>query len=240
MNRLDKELHLRKMTKSRTAAAELISSGKVAVNGVVCVKLSQEVTPDDEINIIGEALPLKYVSRGGLKLEHALRTFDIDLSGKLCLDVGASTGGFTDCMLKHGAHSVYAVDVGTSQLAAELRQDERVISMENCDIRTAKFPVKFDFTAVDVSFISLKLILPFIKNEAVVLIKPQFELGKRHKGVITDKKVQAQIAADITAFAKETGFEVKGITDSPAMSKAGSGEKNREFLMWVTKKEVCS
>jgi len=228
MLRLDKELHLRQHfnLKSRTAAADLISEGKVSVNGVICTKPSFLVSEDDLIEIVGEQL--KYVSRGGLKLEHALDVFGIDLYGKVCLDVGASTGGFTDCMLQRRASRVYAVDVGSNQLDEKLKQDERVISMENCDIRTAKFAEKIDFTAVDVSFISLKLILPVLpKSNAVVLIKPQFELGKKHKGVITAQKVHEKIVADIAEFAVGAGFSHPQITESPIIGKSG----NKEFLM---------
>jgi 23S rRNA (cytidine1920-2'-O)/16S rRNA (cytidine1409-2'-O)-methyltransferase len=222
MNRLDKELHTRGLVKSRTAAADLITDGKVAINGVVCVKSSREVSDGDLIEIVGE-LP-KYVSRGGLKLEHALDTFGIDLTGKICLDVGASTGGFTDCMLQRGASRVYAVDVGTNQLAPILRDDNRVVSIERCDIRGTTIIPFVNFTAVDVSFISLKLVLPYLCGETVALIKPQFEYGIKHKGVITDNKVQDNIVDDITK-----SFNAKGVIESPILGKGG----NKEFLMWT-------
>jgi 23S rRNA (cytidine1920-2'-O)/16S rRNA (cytidine1409-2'-O)-methyltransferase len=232
--RVDKELHLRGFAKSRTAASELIAQGKVAVNGTIPVKSSQLVSPDDVITLTGGAL--RYVSRGGLKLEHALGVFGLDITEAVCLDVGASTGGFTDCMLQHGAKRVYAVDVGTSQLAASLWENERVVSMEQCDIRTAEIAEKIGFCTVDVSFISVKLILPELKrflqpetSSAVLLIKPQFELGRKHKGVITDRKVQDKIVADVADFAENTGFRVKDVVDSPILGKSG----NREFLMWV-------
>ena len=221
MIRLDKELHLMSLVKSRTAAADLIAEGKVTVNGVICNKPSHLVGENDTVEIVGEML--KYVSRGGLKLQHALDVFGIDLTGKVCLDVGASTGGFTDCMLQSGAVKVYAVDVGSNQLDDKLKQDSRVVSMENCDIRNMEIP-KVDFTAVDVSFISLKLILPVLSGEIISLIKPQFELGKKHKGVITDSKLQDKIVKDITQFAN-----AKNVIESPIIGKSG----NKEFLMLI-------
>jgi 23S rRNA (cytidine1920-2'-O)/16S rRNA (cytidine1409-2'-O)-methyltransferase len=224
MRRLDKELHIRQLVKSRTAAVELIKNNSVTVNGVICNKTSQTVSPEDSLVIIGEQL--RYVSRGGLKLEQALNEFKIDLSGKVCLDVGASTGGFTDCMLQHGASRVYAVDVGTSQLDPTLRGDSRVVCMENCDIRKIEIP-PVQFTAVDVSFISLKLILPCLSGKAgtiVALIKPQFELGKKHKGVIRDAKLQQKIVDDIAGFAGSDR-----IIESPIVGGCG----NREYLMGI-------
>jgi 23S rRNA (cytidine1920-2'-O)/16S rRNA (cytidine1409-2'-O)-methyltransferase len=228
LNRLDKELHIRGLTKSRTASSDLILEGKVTVNGKVSVKPSQPIGEDDKLEIIGEQL--RYVSRGGLKLEHALSSFEIDLTGKVCLDVGASTGGFTDCMLFHGASRVYAVDVGSNQLHSKLKQDERVISMEQCDIREAllesRLPEKIDFIGVDVSFISVKLVLPVLpeSSDVVALIKPQFEVMKRHKGVITDKKLQDKTVKDIVEFSGG-----KKVIESPILGKSG----NREFLMLI-------
>ncbi|MCL2071674.1 MAG: TlyA family RNA methyltransferase [Oscillospiraceae bacterium] len=235
MCRLDKELHSKGFAKSRTVAAELIAEGKVTVNGRVCSKPSYPVEANDLIEVSGGAAVLKYVSRGGLKLEHSLKVFDIELDELVCLDVGASTGGFTDCMLQNNAKRVYAVDVGTSQLDVSLRENERVVSMEQCDIRNAVLPEKADFIGVDVSFISLKHIIPhlgrFLKNggKSVMLIKPQFESGKRHKGLISDKKVRDKIADDISLFAEKCGFNVKGLIESPVTGKSG----NREFLMYA-------
>ncbi|MDR0197113.1 MAG: TlyA family RNA methyltransferase [Oscillospiraceae bacterium] len=235
MNRLDKFLAERSLAKSRSAAAELIANNSVAVNGVICKKPSRCVGENDIIEIVGERP--RYVSRGGLKLRHALEAFGIDLNGLICLDVGASTGGFTDCMLQEGAKRVYAVDVGTGQLDSSLRADERVVSLERLDIRKADrsvIPAEIDFAAVDVSFISLKLVLPelkrFLKNRgsAAVLIKPQFELGKKRKNAV-DKAQREKIAADTAAFSKTLGFAVSGVIDSPV--PGGSG--NREFLMRV-------
>jgi 23S rRNA (cytidine1920-2'-O)/16S rRNA (cytidine1409-2'-O)-methyltransferase len=227
MNRLDKELHLRGLAKSRSSAAELIANGSVIVNGAVCAKAAQSVSEGDVIEVTESP---KYVSRGGLKLEHALAAFGIGgrLRGKVCLDVGASTGGFTDCMLQHGAGKVYAIDVGTNQLDARLREDARVVSIERCDIRGAAIPAEVAFTAVDVSFISVKLILPELKSDAIVLIKPQFEYGIRHKGVITDSKIRERIVDDVRICA-EKRFKVEGIIESPIRGKGG----NQEFLMWV-------
>ena len=248
--RLDKELHKRALAKSRTAAAELIANSAVLVNGTVCNKPAQIIGDDDVIEICDSSLPetLRYVSRGGLKLEHALNTFEIALDGKVCLDVGASTGGFTDCMLKRRALRVYAVDVGTSQLDASLRNNHRVVSHEQCDIRNFTPPENIDFIAADVSFISLKLILPSIAaffhscsyscyyRNAILLIKPQFELEKKHKGVVTDKKTAEKITASIADFAEGLGFQVKGLLESPVLGKSG----NREFLMWVGYKQEWS
>jgi 23S rRNA (cytidine1920-2'-O)/16S rRNA (cytidine1409-2'-O)-methyltransferase len=234
MNRLDKELHERKLVKSRSAAAELIAKGKVIVNGEVCDKPAQKIGYDDLIEVSEQ---LRYVSRGGLKLEHVMfRVRDSEITGQVCLDVGASTGGFTDCLLQHGARRVYAVDVGTYQLDERLRKDKRVISMENCDLRTLdKLPELVDIAVVDVSFISLKLILPELKRflkplgGAWLLIKPQFELGKKHKGVITDRKVQDRIVTEIRAFAESIGYRYTTVEESPILGKEG----NREFFMWV-------
>jgi 23S rRNA (cytidine1920-2'-O)/16S rRNA (cytidine1409-2'-O)-methyltransferase len=228
MIRLDKQLHLQGFAKSRTQAAELIKNNSVTVNGTLCSRCSLMVSQGDVIAVVADKQ--RYVSRGGIKLEYALDCFGFDLTGLVCLDAGASTGGFTDCMLQHSARKVYAVDVGTSQLDPVLRGDKRVISIENCDIRDFVPPERIDFVSVDVSFISLKLILAYIKTNAVVLIKPQFELGKKHslkKGVITDTKLQDSIVRDITEFARNLGFMVKDVVESPI--KGGSG--NREFLM---------
>ncbi|MCL1867187.1 MAG: TlyA family RNA methyltransferase [Oscillospiraceae bacterium] len=234
MIRLDKELHSRGLAKSRTAAADLVADGKVAVNGDIVRKSAFLVDCSDLIEIVGE-VP-KYVSRGGLKLEHALTHFGLSLHGLVCLDVGASTGGFTDCMLQNGAGLIYAVDVGVMQLDSSLRSDTRVVCMEKCDIRTlesGKIP-KTDFCTVDVSFISLKLILPHLKDlikdgsGVVALIKPQFELGKKHSGVVTDQKVRDKVVREVADFAEESGFEVVGITESPVLGKSG----NMEFLMY--------
>lgn len=236
--RLDVFLSENGMCKSRTAAQELIKSGGVTVNGAVCTKPSLEIGQQDKAEITGEQL--RYAGRGGLKLEAALAQFGLDISGCECIDIGASTGGFTDCMLQHGAARVYAVDVGTDQLADFLRTDRRVISMEKTDIRTAELP-QADFIGTDVSFISLKLILPHIfrllKNggRAAVLIKPQFEAGRQNlnkKGIVRDERVRLRIRDEIAAFAENCGFTVAGMIQSPITG----GDGNTEYLMCLEKR----
>lgn len=231
--RLDVYLSENKLCKSRTAAQELIKSGGVSVNASVCTKPSAEVTAEDKIEITAQQL--KYAGRGGLKLEAAIEYFRLNLTGKVCIDIGSSTGGFTDCMLQSGAVKVYAVDVGTNQLADFLRNDSRVISMEQTDIRTAQLP-KADFIGTDVSFISLKLIIPHIKRLlkdggcAVALIKPQFEAGRQKlskKGIVRDEKLRLKICEDISEFARSCGFSVGGIRQSPV----AGGDGNTEYLM---------
>lgn len=227
----------RGLVKSRTLAQNLIKEGNVHINGRICTKASEVVEDSDDIEITGE-MP-KYVSRGGLKLEKAVSLWEIDLEGAVCLDVGASTGGFTDCMLQKRAKRVYAVDVGTSQLDPKLKDDSRVISLEQTDIRKAVIPEKADFISIDVSFISLKLILPYIKNlwsekgRCVALIKPQFEAGKKYlgkNGVIRDKKLQQSIVEDIKQFCITSGFTVIGTTESAITG----GDGNREFLIYLS------
>lgn len=239
MSRLDTELVNRSLTKSRTLAQSLIKDGKVYVNGNGVQKPSFEVTAADEITIKGD-LP-KYVGRGGIKLEKALTDFNIMLGGCICIDAGASTGGFTDCMLQNGARLVYAVDVGSSQLDEKLRTDKRVISLENLDIRNAagQIPKKADFITVDVSFISLKLVLPTIQKllktngNAVALIKPQFEVGKsglgKH-GVVKDETLRNQAVEEIKRFAADLGFTVNGVITSPITG----GEGNIEYLIYLS------
>ena len=200
--RLDVYLSDTNIVKSRSLAATLIKQGSVEVNGRICSKPSFTVNDDDTVKIIGE-LP-KYVGRGGLKLEKALSHYRLHLDGAVCIDIGASTGGFTDCMLKNGAEKVYSVDVGTDQLDEKLRNDSRVISMEKTDIRNCVGILpQVDFISIDVSFISLKLVLPtafaLLKDggECVALIKPQFEAGKAHlskNGIVRDIKVQKRSA----------------------------------------------
>lgn len=235
--RLDVYLTENGMCKSRTAAQSLIKSGGVSVNGRACAKPSQEVTEADSVEITAEQL--RYAGRGGLKLEAALEQFRLDITGAECIDIGSSTGGFTDCMLQHGAAKVYAVDVGRDQLVDFLRNDPRVISMEQTDIRTAELP-QVDFIGTDVSFISLKLILPHIYRllksggRAAVLIKPQFEAGRANlskKGVVRDERVRLRIRDEIAEFAKGCGFTVAGM----ALSPITGGDGNVEFLMCLEK-----
>ena len=241
--RLDVYLSEKNLTKSRAAAAALIKAGAVSVNGKIVEKSAFEVGENDDVQIVGETL--KYVGRGGLKLEKALEIAKIDLSGKTCLDIGASTGGFTDCMLQNGAKMVYAVDVGTNQLDEKLRSDARVVSLENTDIRDFFLNSDVDFIGADVSFISLKLILPHIfrllktDGTAVVLVKPQFEAGTSSvgrkalskKGVVTDEKARLKIVGEVKDFAQQCGFAVILTEESPITG--GSG--NVEYLMILEK-----
>ena len=186
---------------------------------------------------------LKYVSRGGLKLEKAMESFPIDLKGKLCMDIGASTGGFTDCMLQNGALKVYSIDVGYGQLAWKLRSDDRVVNMERTNFRYVtheQIPEEIDFASVDVSFISLKLILPVMYNllkengESVCLIKPQFEAGRENvgkKGVVRDPSVHENVIKTIAEFANTQNFDVLGLEHSPVKGPEG----NIEYLMYIRK-----
>lgn len=236
--RLDQYLAEKGLCKSRTAAQSLIKSGGVSVNGAPCTKPACDVSEQDEVIVTGEQL--KYVGRGGLKLEGAVNAFELQLSGFACLDIGSSTGGFTDCMLQNGAAKVYAVDVGTDQLDPKLRADSRVVVMEQTDIRTAQLPEQVDFVGTDVSFISLKQVIPHInrllKNggRAVALIKPQFEAGRQalnKKGIVKDEKIRRRVVEDITQFAEQCGFSLLGVTDSPVQG----GDGNTEYLMYIEK-----
>lgn len=238
MGRLDAEMVSRRIVKSRNVAQQLIKEEKVFVNDRMISKPSFSVNDDDNIVIKGE-LP-KYVGRGGLKLEKALSEFNIDLSDKLCIDIGASTGGFTDCMLQNGARLVYAVDVGKDQLDERLRTDKRVISLENTDVREAAEKISdiADFISVDVSFISLKLVLPEVKTllkqrgQAVALIKPQFEVGKsglgKH-GIVKSDMLRSKAVNEIKDFAEQIGFAVSEIIQSPITG----GDGNIEYLIYL-------
>lgn len=239
MNRLDFEMAARRIVKSRTLAQQLIKEGSVAVNGNIVSKPSFYVSAEDEIEIIGE-LP-RYVGRGGLKLEKAVDLFKIRLKDLTCIDVGASTGGFTDCMLQNGAKLVYAVDVGQDQLDESLKNDSRVISLENLDVRQAASYIneKADFVSVDVSFISLKQVLPAVKElvktggKVIALIKPQFEVGKSgvgKRGIVKDSKLRNKAVEEIQSFASAVGFKVNGLTESPI--KGGDG--NIEYLIYLS------
>ncbi len=235
--RLDVYLSDNNIVKSRSLAATLIKQGSVEVNGRICTKLSFTVGDGDNVKIIGE-LP-KYVGRGGLKLEKALAHYRLHLDGTVCIDIGASTGGFTDCMLQNGAAKVYSVDVGTDQLDEKLRNDSRVISMEKTDIRNCVGTLpQVDFISIDVSFISLKLVLPsafaLLKDggECVALIKPQFEAGKAHlskNGIVRDTKVHKKVCDDIAEFASAVGFERSEIIPSPITG----GDGNTEYLIYL-------
>jgi len=228
---------------SRQKAQTTIMSGLVYVNGQKSDKPGTPVANDAAIEVRGNAL--KYVSRGGLKLEKAMATFPIDLNGAVCGDIGASTGGFTDCMLQNGASKVYSVDVGYGQLAWKLREDPRVVCMERTNARYLtheQIPDELDFASVDVSFISLKLILPplcgVLKDGGHVacLVKPQFEAGKEKvgkKGVVRDPTVHLEVLENFLNHAKESGFTVLGLTYSPIRGPEG----NIEYLGFIEKGE---
>jgi 23S rRNA (cytidine1920-2'-O)/16S rRNA (cytidine1409-2'-O)-methyltransferase len=208
---------------------------RVLVNGQFVDKAGANVGADDEVRVAELEHP--WVGRGGMKLAHALERFGIDVTGKVCADIGASTGGFTDVMLKSGAVKVYAIDVGYGQLDVSLRNDPRVVNREKVNARYLQpenFDEPIDFASIDVSFISLKLILPavakFLRGEVVALIKPQFEVGRHEvgKGGIVRDDAKRQVAVDsVVAFAREVGFEVKGLIESPVKGAEG----NTEFLM---------
>lgn len=227
----------RHLAESRARARALIMAGSVSVDGRVETKPGSMVRADAEI-IVREGLP--YVSRGGLKLAHALDRFGIEVAGRVCLDVGASTGGFTDVLLQRGARRVYAVDVGYGQLHWRLRNDPRVVVMERTNIRTLeRLPEPIDLASIDVSFISLKLVLPPTRRLlaergiVVALVKPQFEAGRKQVGkggVVRDREVHRQVLEQIAAFAHGLGFSIIGVTASPILGPAG----NREFLMGLS------
>ncbi|MCR5112290.1 MAG: TlyA family RNA methyltransferase [Ruminococcus sp.] len=241
MARLDSELVARGIARSRERAKEMIAAGNVTVNGMTAKKASDNVNENDDIRSCEQE---KYVGRGALKLEKAAEEFGLDLRGKVCLDIGASTGGFTDLMLKSGASHVFAVDVGHGQLAEALCRDERVTNMEGTDIRniTAEdIGGQVDLICVDVSFISLTKILPKVHEllkdgaSASVLIKPQFEAGKHDigkRGIVKDRKVHIRVLGEIDSFASSIGFICEKYTFSPV--KGGSG--NIEYLVKLCKK----
>lgn len=241
--RLDVAVFERGFAPSREKAKAIIMAGQVYVNNQKSDKAGTEIKVDDVIEVRGKTL--KYVSRGGLKLEKAMQEFPISLENKICMDVGASTGGFTDCMLQNGAVKVYSVDVGYGQLAWKLRTDERVINLERTNFRYVtdkEIPDKIDFSSVDVSFISLKHILPVLNNllsehgQAVCLIKPQFEAGKEKvgkKGVVRDLSVHLEVVERIINLAIECGFSVKGLQFSPIKGPEG----NIEYLIYLEKSE---
>ncbi len=243
--RLDVYLTEKGLVKSRERAKELIRAGQVTVDGKSAAKPSYDVSGDCNVQIVGEQL--KYVGRGGLKLEKALSEFGISLMGRVCLDIGASTGGFTDCMLQSGAAFVYAVDVGHGQLDEKLNADERVLNMEKTNILELfpeDFPKKPWFISADVSFVSLKKILPKIAElmtedgEAVTLIKPQFEAGRANigkNGIVRDRKVHAAVLEDISACCFFMGLEIPGITHSPITG----GDGNIEYLAHLKKGTEC-
>ncbi len=239
--RLDVALVEKGLAPSREKAKAIIMSGIVYVNNQKSDKAGREIKVDDIVEVRGNTL--KYVSRGGLKLEKAIECFPINLKDKICMDVGASTGGFTDCMLMNGASKVYSVDVGYGQLAWKLRTDERVINLERTNFRYVteeQICDKIDFSSVDVSFISLKHIFPNLYNflkedgQAVCLIKPQFEAGREKvgkKGVVSDLNTHLEVVENIISLALESGFSVMGLEFSPVKGPEG----NIEYLIYLHK-----
>lgn len=239
--RLDLYLVENGFTESREKAKALIMSGIVYVNDQKELKAGRDLKADDIVEVRGSTL--KYVSRGGLKLEKAMQEFPIDLTDCTCMDIGASTGGFTDCMLQNGAKKVYSIDVGYGQLAWKLRSDERVVNMERTNFRYVthnEIPEEIDFASVDVSFISLKIILPVMyellkeNGEAVCLIKPQFEAGREKvgkKGVVRDVNVHIEVIENIVGFAASQKFKVLGLSFSPVKGPEG----NIEYLVYLKK-----
>ncbi|WP_232696106.1 TlyA family RNA methyltransferase [Brevibacillus daliensis] len=240
--RLDVLLVDRGLYETREKAKRAVMAGLVIVAGDRCDKAGTKFAEDVAIQVKGELHP--YVSRGGLKLEKAINEFHIDMTNKVMMDIGSSTGGFTDCALKNGARKVYAIDVGYNQLAWKLRQDERVIVMERTNFRHLD-PTVFDdekpeVASIDVSFISLRLILPVLYGflveggDVLALVKPQFEAGKEKvgkNGIVRDPSVHQEVLEEIAGFSSTIGFEVKGISFSPITG----GEGNIEFLMYLQK-----
>ena len=240
--RLDAAMAAMGMVPSREQAARLIRAGQVTVNGKVASRTSTQVEESDQVEITGGQLP--FVSRGGLKLQRALDVFPISLEGCTCADIGASTGGFTDCMLQHGAEKVYAIDVGTGQLHPNLLENPKVVNMEKTNIRDLPPDAiqPLDFVSTDVSFISLKHVLPVIYRllkeggQAVVLVKPQFEAGRGNvgkKGVVRDPKIHLQVLRDVARYAAESGLGVTGADYSPVRGPEG----NIEYL-YLLKKDL--
>lgn len=250
--RVDLLLVERGLAESRALAQRLVMAGQVRAAGQVVDKPSSQVAADVELTVNRGP---QFVSRGGDKLQAAVDLFGPDAQGKICADVGASTGGFTDCLLQHGAAKVYAIDVGQGILHWKLRNDPRVVVMEGTNARfVEQLPEPVDFVTIDASFISLKILLPVVKNwfsltpdvyhltnelgvrklgQVIALIKPQFEAGRqevaRGKGVVRDPEVHRRVLIDVLTFALETGFEIKGLARSPVLGPKG----NVEFLGWL-------
>ena len=242
-SRLDTALVSRGLFKTREKARSAIMAGNIRVDGVREDKPGAMISPDTNLEVKGDPHP--YVSRGGLKLARALKSFNIQIQNRVCADIGASTGGFTDCMLKNGAGKVYAIDVGYGQLAWELRNDSRVICMERTNIRYVtpeRIGEKIDFVAVDVSFISIALILPALAaliregGEMVCLVKPQFEAGREKvgkKGVVRDREVHRDVLLKICHALHAREFEVMGLDHSPIRGPEG----NIEYLVFAVYKK---
>jgi 23S rRNA (cytidine1920-2'-O)/16S rRNA (cytidine1409-2'-O)-methyltransferase len=241
--RLDRLLAERGLVESRERGHALILAGQVLVNGQKQDKAGALVPEDAEIRILGEVLP--YVSRGGLKLEAALKEFNVSVDGKTAVDVGASTGGFTDCLLQHGAKKVFAVDVGYGQMAWKLRQDPRVVVIERVNVRDiaqSLIPEPIDIVVIDVSFISLEKVIPpvlkFLKpgSEIIGLIKPQFEVGREQVGkggIVRDEAARSAAVNRVTEFIRGLGLDVKGVVPSPITGQDG----NVEYLIYAVKRE---
>ncbi len=244
--RLDTAVFEQGFCESREKAKTLIMAGVVYVNNQKADKAGLTVKDDDVIEV--RSNPLKYVSRGGLKLEKAMQSFNIRLDDCVCADIGASTGGFSDCMLQNGAKKVYAIDVGYGQLAWKLRTDERVVNMERTNFRYVtheQIPEELDFCSVDVSFISLSIIVPVMRNimkdgaRAVCLIKPQFEAGKDKvgkKGVVREKSVHVEVVEKTVKMILDNNMSVLGLDFSPVKGPEG----NIEYLVYIQKTDSSS
>mgnify|MGYP001106012711 CR=1 FL=1 len=254
--RLDLLLVERGLVDSRALAQRLVMAGQVRVDGQVALKPSDKVSEQAGLSI--DQGP-RYVSRGGEKLEGALQAFDLPVAGRICADVGASTGGFTDCLLQHGAGKVYAIDVGQGILDWRLRQNPQVVVMEGTNARhVERLPEPASQVTIDASFISLKVLLPVVKDwfssdeeallrgkglgekgDVVALIKPQFEAGRqevrRGKGVIRDPEVHRQVLMEVLGYAAGAGWQVRGLIASPLLGPKG----NREFLVWLQPGEAA-
>ena len=243
--RLDMLVVKKQLAMSREKAREYILTGKIYVNGRVEKKCGLKIKEDSHIEMIGEIIP--YVSRGGLKLEKAIKDFNIDLKNKVCLDIGASTGGFTECMLLNGAKKVFAIDVGRNQLAEKLRNNPKVVSMEETNIRDINLDdIKelSDFASIDVSFISLDKVIPHVlpllkeSGEVMALIKPQFEAGRgkvSKKGVIKSAKLHEEIILNIISLLKENNINIIGLNYSGIKGPNGNIEYLINFTKNITK-----
>lgn len=244
--RLDQLVFDLGLTESRERAKTTIMSGLVFVDGQRADKPGMSVSPDVNVEVRGKALP--FVSRGGYKLDKALKVFPVDPTDKLCIDCGASTGGFTDVLLQHGAKKVYSVDVGYGQLAWKLRNDERVVNLEKTNLRyitSEQIPEILDLAVMDVSFISIKLVLPAVKQllkanaDIICLIKPQFEAGREEvgkKGVVRDVKVHESVINSILDFAPSIGLSVQGLDFSPIKGPEG----NIEYICYMINSDAES
>ena len=243
--RVDTAMVARGLAASRERAQAMIAAGHVLLNGTAVAKPATKVAPEDRLEIVGETL--RYVSRGGLKLEKALKVFAVDVSELICADIGASTGGFTDVLLQGGAAKVYAVDVGTAQLDPKLLGDPRVVNLEHVNARALEasmFDTRPSLAVMDVSFISIRLILPALFNvlgnsgRLVSLVKPQFEAGRQavgKRGIVSSPKAHAEVLRNIASFAPTLGWQVQGLDFSPITG----GDGNIEFLADLVPTERC-